>query len=893
MKKLALYSLFLFFCTSSIAQSRTMMVYKNGIKTFEMNVADNDTILFNVSDTVMDVDGNVYRTIKIGNKLWMVDNLRTTKLNDGSPIANITTDNIKFANGVNGLLRITPAFCWHNNLEYNKWTYGALYNWFTVETGKLAPTGWRVATKEDWAELEDYLARNGFNYDGTKSTDGSVTKILKSMASDQNWSSNSVKGTVGNNIKANNKSGLSLLPGGYRDGNTWGITGNAAGYWSASAYDSIVSNSRSFGVTDSGVVQTRTDAKQLAYSVRCVKDILPEPTAGALTDATLTTARNSITTKLNTAFDLIKEKPLIEAPIDAGYTTESGVPMSRTKSYSLSNYAFKCLWLNYKVDSANIALTRNADYYLNNPASYFAEADNFYWSADIWLKLIEYYGSKGSIAAGRITAATEARLYELMFKYMDYFSTKGIYSPTSYTEYLISKTWTVYGSENHHAQQLYTFWHFSKLLNESDLYKTRAFANGSLPAEFYVNLTAYLKNWISERAKKGIVEMANESYNEITLKGIYNMYDFATDTELSELACKFLDLYWALWAQESISGIRGGGKARIYPGNDANGWQQPLRELAYYYISIGAAAELANAKFTILTSKYRMPFVVMDMALRKSEMGVFENRERAPGLAINGKNGPPEYKLRQDYGGVVRYTYCTPDFIMGSAQREARLHTDWTMISDQNNWQGVIFGGEPVYRIFTYASNERASYNGVWNAQSKGCMISAPLLPNYGKYTDSMRVYISPWGLTGRIERSGWTFLQSNTGGGAYIAIKCVRGTFKLISNGRYNTCNVPTSPVIIEVGRKADFASFTAFQDKIIALPLTDDGKVVRHTTIYNDTMEFYTDKTSAPKINGKVVDYRPTYLYDSPFVKSVFNSGVVTISKNKRSLTLNFNLK
>ncbi len=884
---LAFLTLFL----TGFSQTRTMSVYRNGVKIYETLATDRDSIAFSASDTVRDIDGNVYRTIRIGNKIWMVDNLRTTRLNDGTPIAFVTTANIKFENGQSGALRKSPVFCWHNNLDYNKTLYGGLYNWYAVGSFKLAPAGWRVSTKEDWADLEDYLAKNGYNYDSTKTTDGTGAKVLKSMASQLNWVSSATTGAVGNISANNNRSGLSLLPGALRDGNAWGTTGVHAGYWALSSYDSVYSSNRRFSNDGVGANQSGKDLKQMALSVRCVKDVTTTPVAGLYTDASLNSIINGLSTRLTTAFEDIRKKAFYEAPIDSAYKTATGVPMSRTKSYSLCNYAFKSLWLNIALDTANYALTRNADYYLTNPPTYMAEGDNFYWSADIWLKSLEYYGSKGSKAPGRITAATEARLYELMFAYMDYFSKGTEHTPLLYAEYKKSNTWDVYGSENHHAQHFYTYWHFAKFLKDNPLYAGKKFSDGSTPAQCYTEQNEYFKHWLSERGKKGmLVEMATDGYNEITLKGIYNVFDFATDTELRDLARSFIDLYWATWAQEELSGSRGGGKSRVYPGNEANGWEMPFKDYAYFYFNIGSKVSISSNMFTILTSPYRPPLVVADLALAKSEMGAFEIKQRALGLAINGRNAPPLYQLRQDYGGIVRYSYCTPSFIMGCLHKENFTEPKWTLISSQNSWQGIIFSGSAINRIYTYASTERMSFNSTYDVQSKGCMISSPNLAPYGKYTDSMRVCVAPFGSSNRLDRGGWTFIQY---GNAYAAIKCVSGTFISKSSGRYLTCATPSSPVIVEVADKALFASYTAFQDKILALPLSYDGKVVTHTSIYNDEIKLFTDKTSLPQINGKVVDLRPSYAFDSPFIKSLWDSGIIEIAKNKRKLVLDFNLK
>jgi hypothetical protein len=84
---------------------------------------------------VTDVDGNVYHAIKIGTQIWMLENLKVTKYNDGSSIP-LVTDTTTWSN------LSTPAYCWYNNdLATNKDTYGALYNWYAVNSGNLCPTG--------------------------------------------------------------------------------------------------------------------------------------------------------------------------------------------------------------------------------------------------------------------------------------------------------------------------------------------------------------------------------------------------------------------------------------------------------------------------------------------------------------------------------------------------------------------------------------------------------------------------------------------------------------------------------------------------------------------------------------------------------------------------------
>jgi uncharacterized protein (TIGR02145 family) len=101
----------------------------------------------NVNSQVKDIDGNVYKTIKIGSQTWMAENLKTTKLNDGTKIP-IIEGNEQF------IAQKSPALCWYNNDTVYKRIYGGLYNWNSAKTGKLCPTGWHVPTDAEWITLE-------------------------------------------------------------------------------------------------------------------------------------------------------------------------------------------------------------------------------------------------------------------------------------------------------------------------------------------------------------------------------------------------------------------------------------------------------------------------------------------------------------------------------------------------------------------------------------------------------------------------------------------------------------------------------------------------------------------------------------------------------------------
>jgi uncharacterized protein (TIGR02145 family) len=217
----------------------------------------------NSGDTITDLDGNVYHTVNIGTQTWMIENLKTTRYNDGTAIPTVT-DNNTWSSLTIG------AYCWYNNDSTTyKNLYGALYNWYTVNTGKLAPIGWHVPTDSEWTTLENYLLANGYNYDG--STSGNF--YAKSLAATTNWTTDtgSIAGTIGNDLSKNNSTGFSALPGSYRGVNGFSY-GALIGFWWSSTEGSTSSAwSRYLYYGDNSLYRGGI-SKNFGFSVRCVKD---------------------------------------------------------------------------------------------------------------------------------------------------------------------------------------------------------------------------------------------------------------------------------------------------------------------------------------------------------------------------------------------------------------------------------------------------------------------------------------------------------------------------------------------------------------------------------------------------------------------------------------------
>jgi uncharacterized protein (TIGR02145 family) len=205
-------------------------------------------------DSVTVVDGNVYHTVTIGTQVWMVENLKTTKYNDGNPIP-METDPSVWPN------LTTPAYCWYNDSAAYGTTYGALYNCYAVNTGKLAPTGWHVPTDSEWSVLTTYLG--GETVAGGKMKESGMTHWLTP------------------NTDATNETGFSALPGGSRSTGAYSSSGMVGDWWSSTSSGGQNSWFRSMSYNSAGVTRV---ARPWFYgfSVRCVKgDPAPQaPPAG-------------------------------------------------------------------------------------------------------------------------------------------------------------------------------------------------------------------------------------------------------------------------------------------------------------------------------------------------------------------------------------------------------------------------------------------------------------------------------------------------------------------------------------------------------------------------------------------------------------------------------------
>ena len=191
---------------------------------------------------IKDIDNNSYETVIIGSQTWMAENLKTTRLSDGTTI-NEVTDNTIWST------LTTPGFCYYNNDIGNKDVYGTLYNGYAVLTTKLCPTGWHAPNGNELIALSA-VGVNGLREAGLTHWLPCVNPVI--------------------DCNATNSSGFRALPGGSRSSGVFTGLYEAAYFWSSSDYHI----DRYYGLwltnTFSGGVFPYSPAN--GFSVRCVKD---------------------------------------------------------------------------------------------------------------------------------------------------------------------------------------------------------------------------------------------------------------------------------------------------------------------------------------------------------------------------------------------------------------------------------------------------------------------------------------------------------------------------------------------------------------------------------------------------------------------------------------------
>jgi hypothetical protein len=342
-------------------------------------------------------------------------------------------------------------------------------------------------------------------------------------------------------------------------------------------------------------------------------------------------------------------------------------------------------------------------------------------------------------------------------------------------------------------------------------------------------------------------------------------------------------VWWAEWAQEQVGGVHGGSKARA----DARHIDRQAvgRELGWVFFGIGHKGPPGQTVGAI-ASAYAPAAAVARIATAP-DRGSYEVKSRQAGLL----KGPHENReIDAAAGGIVRYAYVTPAFIMSTIEVAPVSSLRWMGFSQQSRWSGVTLPGPRARYVFPhplFRSTGARPYNDMWGVQHLGTQIVQKLAAPLSRNAGQMAVWISP-GLH-PIRDGDWVFIDAHP---AYLAFRpAFGGIAEAGAEAEHVIMRDDTAPIIFQAAEAKDFASFDAFKTAILGCELAVDSSSVRFRGLGDaGLIEFFYRSERMPTINGKPLDLAPPFAFDSPFLHGKWGEGLVTIGKGDSAVTRDF---
>ncbi len=217
----------------------------DNIVKIDSSIFADDTIIVidSTLPAITDYDGNQYKTVKIGDQIWLRENLKSLHYADGTPIERVRV---------------------YDNNEENAEIYGRLYTWNVCMRGQyssvaipsgvqgVCPSGWHMPSDNEWYTLIKYLG-------GTAIAGG------KMKEADTNHWENPNEG-------ADNSSLLTVLPAGYISSGASFYKGYDAVFWTTAEYYGVDARYVFLDNTTTRGVIYNEGVKENNFSVRCIKN---------------------------------------------------------------------------------------------------------------------------------------------------------------------------------------------------------------------------------------------------------------------------------------------------------------------------------------------------------------------------------------------------------------------------------------------------------------------------------------------------------------------------------------------------------------------------------------------------------------------------------------------
>ena len=399
---------------------------------------------------------------------------------------------------------------------------------------------------------------------------------------------------------------------------------------------------------------------------------------------------------------------------------------------------------------------------------------------------------------------------------------------------------------------------------------------------------AWWLRFLDGLAKRGFWETGSPTYVERHLAPICNLFDFAEHPLIRKKAGMLLDWYWAEISQELLNGVRAGAKMRVLGSQEGDrGAISATNDCMYgiYYLYFGNSAfeslgRMPNGEFysvIFATSTYRPPDVILELGANPQSRGSFEIRERRKGACFQWdwpNTGDSPYNAR-------RYSYVTPDYVLGSFQTDT--DKQFMPTNDLTIQNGLFFATAHDARI-TWGAEDRRSSGRVDVFQHEGVVVASKACQ---PSLDLDLVLPAERVLDHVEEENGWILVRE---GNTYAAAR--------------STADGQT--LVVEVARSQEYqGDWAAFKARISETALQVGDDFVEYTTSHGDVMYLPTKESEhtcrwscsctpadekLPRINGTRVDWDAYPLFGSEYVNSEWDSGLIQVGFNGRLLLLDF---
>jgi len=445
-----------------------------------------------------------------------------------------------------------------------------------------------------------------------------------------------------------------------------------------------------------------------------------------------------------------------------------------------------------------------------------------------------------------------------------------------------------YPSENHHLA-----FHTSRYLMACAYPDATFAAYRRTAGELAAEDREWLRQFIRFRARRGWSEFDSTRYVATAWDCLITLRDFSADAELGRLAGMMLDLLLADVAVDSLHGLYGGAHGRTKTAAVHDHATAPTYAMQYLYFgNVDPATVRGSVPPGALWSAYRPPAIVVDIALDRPQPYVNLERKQL-------HNPDDVLPRRPTEGSIRKYSYCTPDYILGCVQKQdsdPAGRPGWHAHFQQQEWDLTI-GTRTSSRLFTHHPG-RGGLHHYWTGDSacgcgrflqhEGALVGLYDIPD-DEACQFIHGYVPRHAFDEVRDQSGVVFVREGRVVGALRMLPRYEWTrdgvwrdVEIISRGCRHA-------VICEVACLADVGSFERFRQEILANHVEFDRErliVAYHSARYG---HLRLDGRGRRELNGRDVplDY-PTY--HSPCVSSAWDSGIVTMMKGDRALRLDF---